>query len=155
MVFERHRIDRAIVVTLYDLEGFLSPLGYRHKKGENNKGFEAIAPNFVSFALGYPKEGEIPPEDVRPGRLDSTYEEYLGLCKEFVERCDPAQKELAQRIIKEILKQDAERKEKLGDQKDAYVKPLSVDNWWGKVVIALATAFEVELPQGTQVLTTI
>lgn len=153
MVFVRHSIDRAIVCTLYDLEGFLSPLGTRHEKGATNKGFEAIAPNFVSFALGYPKDQEIPQEDLRPGRLDSTYEEYLGLCKEFASKCDCAQKELAQRIVKEILKQDAERKEKLGDEKTPYVKPLSVDNWWGKVVIALATAFEVELPQGTQVLT--
>jgi hypothetical protein len=140
---------------LYDLEGFWSPLGYREEKGGSNKSFEAIASNFVYFALGYERDKEIPPEDVRPDRLGSTYEEFLGLCKEFAEKCDRFQKDLAQRIVKEILKQDKERKEKLGDQKTPYVKPLSVDNWWGKVVIALATAFEVELPKGTQVLMTL
>jgi hypothetical protein len=85
------------------------------------------------------------------GYWKSSFEDYLAMCKRLASECDLSQKEAIQLIVHEIVKQNKEMRAKVaaGTMKpSAYLQPLEKDNDWGKVVLALAEAFEVKL-EGT------
>jgi len=150
MPFLMANIDRAIVMTQYDLRGFAHPLGFRSKPGGSPKGFSAIPGNFVSFAAGFGKAGRPPTVDTYVSALDGSFDEYLAMCRELASDCELSQKEAIQLIVRDIVRQSEEYKAKVARgeaQPSSYLQPLEKDNSWGKTVLALAEAFEVSLEQ--------
>ena len=147
MPFSRANIDRAIVMTQYDLRGFAHPLGFR---SDSHKCFSAIPGNLVSFAIGNGKpDGDLDQDPNYVSFWESSYEDYLMMYKQFAANCEcVSQKEAVQLIIKDIVQKSRERKASVAageTEPSAYLKPLKKDNWWGKSVLALAEAFEVTI----------
>lgn len=136
-------IDRAIVMTQYDLRGFAHPLGVRLKNG-SPKYLDAATGNFVAFAAGVSKEGG--PTDA--GHVDffnSSYDDYLAMCQRLAADCDLSQREAIRLIVKEILHQHSEMTAAVAagnTEASPYLQPLSKDNRWGKAVLALMEAFK-------------
>jgi hypothetical protein len=150
MHFLTANIDRAIVMTQYDLRGFAHPLGFREKKG-SAKSLDATTGNFMAFAAGCGQHKE-PTDENYADYFDSLFEDYLAMCKRLVADCDESQKEAIQLIVQEIVKQRDEMAAEVAAGKreaSAYIKPLEKTNRWGKAVLALAEAFEVSLEQVT------
>jgi len=149
MPFLTANIDRAIVMTQYDLRGFAHPLGYRVKKKGSAKSLDATTCNLVAFAVGLGKEDteEITDDDY-VSALGSSFEDYLAMCKRLAEVCDMSQKEAIQIIIQDIVQQSEEMKAEVaaGTMKTSnYIQPMDKNNRWGKVVLALMEAFEVPI----------
>lgn len=141
-------IDRAIVMTQYDLRGFAHPLGFREEK-MNPKSLDAITANFVGSVFGISKD-----ESTDKSYVDyftGSFEEKLAMCRHFAEGCGcSSQKEATQLIIQEIVRQSEQMKAEVvsGDRKEsAYLKSLSKDNCWGGLILALAEVFEVPLEE--------
>ena len=68
--------------------------------------------------------------------------------------CDLSQREAIQLIIQDMLRQVQEIYAEIEAGKreaSAYIMAIDKNNYLGKVLISLATAFEVELPAGTMV----
>ncbi len=150
MAFLTANIDRAIVMTQYDLRGFSHPLGIRFKKGEDRKGSSFIPGNLIGFAAGFgkPEEDCKATDETYVSPFTCTYEECLTMCQQFASDCEASEKEAIQLIIQDIVAQSEEMKAKVtaGETEPSnYLKPLEKDNWWGKIVLALAEAFEVKL----------
>ena len=146
MSFSTANINAAIVMTQYDLRGFAHPIGFRCKP-KDTKALDATTGNFVGFAAGL-GGGEGLPDESYVGYGNSSFDDYLAMCKRLAADCNVAQKEAIQLIVQEILKQSEEVKAEVvaGErQADGYIKPLTKDNRWGKAVLALAEAFEVPL----------
>ncbi|OGN16781.1 MAG: hypothetical protein A3C88_00230 [Candidatus Yanofskybacteria bacterium RIFCSPHIGHO2_02_FULL_50_12] len=135
-------IDRAIVMTQYDLRGFAHPLGFRYEKFASAKCFSYIPGNFIGFAAGYAKTPQQPTIEYS---MNMPFEEQLEVCKKLRVSCEcRSQVEAIQLIVKEILEQH--KQYQILHPADSYVKLLQPDNYWGKPVLALAQAFEVEVP---------
>lgn len=150
MPFLRANIDRAIVMTQYDLRGFLHPLGFREPYKASPKSLHAIACNLAACAAGFGLRDEKPTVENFPDCFDTSYEEYLVMCKHFAEDCDTFQKEAIKLIVQEILKQSEEMKADIAEgtrEPSHYLQPLEKDNIWGKAVLSLIEAFEVSLPE--------
>lgn len=149
MNFLRANIDRAIVVTQYDLRGFSHPLYGRLEKGLRPKDLEAITANLVAAAAGFGQGDYSQSTDENyANSFESLYEDYLAMCQRLAKDCDLSQKEAIQLIVQEIVKQSEEMKAEVATGNrtpSAYLKPLEKSNRWGKVVLALAEAFEVKL----------
>ncbi|MBI5140465.1 MAG: hypothetical protein HZA94_03415 [Candidatus Vogelbacteria bacterium] len=148
MSFTRENIDRAIVFALYNLNGFLWPTGVRTPKGKDPKGFSFIPSNLVAFADGYFPDGNRNVYgEPHPNFMKCSFADYLALARRFARACDMFQIEAVRNILREVLKQDKERKNcgKGGSflSPSSYFHPLQRGNYWGKAVIALATAFRV------------
>lgn len=150
--FHRANVDRAIVMTQYDLRGFAHPIGVRFDK-PIPKYLDATTGNFVAFAAGL---GKSQPDDTRYDRyadyFESDYDDYLRMCKDLARSCDTSQKEAIQLIIHEILRQHRQLIEEVAAEEgktDPYLKPLSRDNRWGRAVLALAQTFEVAIEEET------
>jgi len=152
MNFRREKIDRAIIITQYDLRGFGHPIGFRVGKAQNAKCSSAIPFNFIAFAAGF---GE---KDVEQSTISAAYvsprngsfEQCLTMCQLLAADCDDSAKEAIKFLIKEIVQQDEEMKAKVaaGNKEidsAGYLRPLEKDNSWGKIVLALAEAFEVQI----------
>ncbi len=143
-------IDRAIVMTQYDLRGFSHPLGMRlHHK--HPKYLDAAIANFISFAADAGHDGtKTDPKFV--GYFDSSFKDYLAMCKRLAACCDGSEKEAIQLIVGEFIRQHKDMGAKIAsgkiDDKNGYLKPLVKTNRMGKAVIALATAFDVEVKTG-------
>lgn len=156
MSFLRANIDRAIVMTQFDLRAFGHPLGVRVKV--NPKYLDAITCNLVCFAAGLgesddPDDKEkrsAPTDEGYVSYFDSSYVDYLAMCKRLVEDCDLSQKEAIQLIVHEIVKKSEEFKDEItaGTREDSgWLQPLDKDNDWGRAVLALIEAFEVSIEQ--------
>ena len=146
MSFLCANIDRAIVMTQYDLRGFAHPLGFRVGYQSSAKSLDATTANLVDFAAGPIKDR--PTDEHYADYFESSYEDYLAMCQRLAEDCDRSQKEAIQLIVQEIFKQSEEMKAEVAAGKreaSGYLKPLEKNNRWGKVVLALAEAFEVKL----------
>jgi hypothetical protein len=144
LMFSHPTIDRSIVMAQYDLRGYTHPLGFRVKKGEDPKGFAFIPLNLIAFAWGKDDSCGV-------NLLNCTYEACLELCKRFVSACDLSEKEAIQLILFDIVEQSKEMKAKVeaGEAKPTgYLMPLEQTSWWGKNVLALAEAFEVDFEKG-------
>lgn len=147
MSFLRANIDRAIVMTQYDLRGFAHPLGFRVEKPDP-KYLDATTANFMEMAIGTLNKSEERTDDSHASYFDSSFEEYLVMCQRLAKDCDLSQKEAIQLIIREIVKQADEMKAEVtaGTRKaSGYLRPLEKGNRWGNAVLALAEAFEVTL----------
>ncbi len=146
MSFLTANIDRAIVMTQYDLRGFAHPLGFREDH-KNAKSLDAITGNFMAFAACC-GEDRMPTNEHYADYCNSSFEDYLAMCQRMAEGCDESEKEAIQLIVQEIVKQSEEMKAEVFAGKreaSAYLKPLEKSNRWGKAVLALAEAFEVKL----------
>ena len=146
MNFHRANIDRAIVMTQYDLRGFSRPAMTRLDYKESAKALDSTTSNFVAFAagLGLPT----PPTDERYTEYrDSSFDDYLAMCRRLVRDCDESQKEAIQLIVVEIVKQNREMTaEVAAGTRDAFgLQPLVKGNRWGNAVLALVEAFDVKL----------
>ncbi len=148
MSFDRANIDRAIVMTQYDLRGFLSPLGFRYKE-HTPKTLDATTCNLVAFAIGLGKDDKTQlTENDYVDYFTSTYDEYLAMCKRLVEVCDCSQKEAIQLIIQDIVRRSNQMKVEVADgdmEPSPYLLPLSKDNRWGRAICVLAEVFEVDI----------
>ena len=140
-MFKSDDINSSLVMALHDLDGFWHPLGFR-VTSFSNKLFLAIAPNLVGFAAGKWEEN---PDKV--DHVKSSYEEYLAFCQQFAQSCGVYQKDVVRQVIRKILEKAATRDPLYEGKPDGYCKPISKDNYWGKVVICLCLAFEVPLPE--------
>lgn len=137
-------IDRAIVLTQFDLRGFMHPLGFRIEE-KHPKYLEATTANLVAFAAGY-SGGKRPTVKPYVRFFDCTFEEYLDMCRKFAADCDLTQKEAIQLIVKEIVRQNRWMRAQIKNGKmkpSLYLHTLDKDNRWGRAVIALSIAFEV------------
>lgn len=140
-------IDRAIVMTQYDLRGFAHPLGLRiqHK---HPKYLDATIGNFMSFASHAGERERTDPKHV--DYFDSPFKDYLAMCRRLAECCDESEKEAIQLVIGEFIRQHADMTAEVAsgkiDDRGGYLKPLTKHNRMGKAVIALAMAFDVKLP---------
>lgn len=153
MPFLRANIDRAIVMTQYDLRGFAHPLGFREGHKSSAKSLDATTANLVAFAAGFGSEGSgdgSPTDEAYASYFKSSFEEYLAMCKRLAADCDLSQKEAIQLIVQEIVKQSEEMRAEVAAGKrepSPYLRPLEKGNPWGNAVLALAEAFEVSLEQ--------
>lgn len=139
-------IDRAIVITQYDLRGFYHPLGFRCSV-LTPKHLDAITNNFLFFAAGCGRD-KIPTVANLPDYHRAPYKDYLATCKKFVADCDLSQIEAIQLIILDIVKKNGEMRAKVdaGEMPSSpYLRSLDKDNHWGRAVLALVEAFNVEL----------
>lgn len=146
MSFLRANIDRAIVMTQYDLRGFAHPMGFRIEE-RSAKSLDTTTGNFMGFAAGC-GEGRTPTDEHYADYFESSYEDYLAMCQRLLKDCDGSQMEAIQLIVQEIVKQSEEMKaEVVAGKMEAsfYLHPLEKSNRWGKAVLALAKAFEVTL----------
>lgn len=146
MAFKRANIDRAIVMTQYDLRGFAHPLGFRVDHMASAKALDATTGNLVAFACGIRDEDGGAREYL--SYFDSCYSAYLEMCKALAEACDLSQKEAIQLLVQEIVRQHDQMvaEVKVGTREESpYLKPLEKGNRWGKAVLALVEAFEVDL----------
>lgn len=149
MSFLQQHIDRSIIVAQFDLRGYLHPLGFRMKNGEDNKGFTFLPANFVYFAAGNFGKGrdedgthEIPDLD------DGTYEEWLQVGKDLAAACDSYSHEAVQYLLKEVILQTDQRRaaaEQLKGPYAQYVPSMESSDYFGKVLLTLAEAFDVAI----------
>jgi hypothetical protein len=153
MPFLEANIDRAIVMTQYDLRGFGDPLGFRIGKGESAKCLDQTTGNFLAVAVGLGHKEESKPTDgayIGDFYFTSSFEDYLAMCNRLALACGPSQKEAIQLIVQEIVDQSKEMKAKVAAGKmrrSSYLQPLEKGNRWGKAVLALSEAFGVILDQ--------
>ena len=143
MPFLKSNIDRAIVLTKSDLwDGFLHPLGFRIENKWNAKYFVFIPRNLVDFSVGWDK----PTDETYVYCDNSSFEDYLKMCKQLASDCTCDQKEEIQKILEEIIARDQKMKLKAMAKEvelPQYLRPLNKENWFGKSVIALAQCFGV------------
>lgn len=147
MNFLTANIDRAIVMTQYDLRGFANPMGFREPHKSSAKSLNATTANLVDFAAGCGR-GRTPTDEHHADYFDSSYKDYLAMCKRLAKDCDLSQREAIQLIVQEIVKQSVEMKADVAAgirEATAYLKPLDKSNPWGRAVLALAKAFEVTI----------
>ncbi len=151
MSFLTANIDRAIVMTQFDLRGFVHPVFGRRKFMVSSKSLDATACNLMAFAAGI-GQGSSSTDDSYVSSTKSSFEGYLAMCKLVAESCDWSQREAIQLIILELVRQSEVMKAEVasGDREEsAYLQPLDKGNRWGKVVLALAEAFAEKLEQAT------
>ena len=138
--FNHSDIDRAIVMTQYDLRGFAHPIGTRMNYMESEKSFDATVFNFFSFMY-----------NSKPANFDywgGSYEKYLLECKEIFASCDESMKEAIQLIIKEMIKQHKKFTFQIQEGKRStagYIKPLNKENSQGRAILSLAEVFGVKV----------
>lgn len=149
MAYLTANIDRAIVLTQFELRGFMHPLGVRCGPYSNHKNFDALTANFVAIAAGLGDYGGRRPTDPTYKDLDRcTWEEARVMCRQLHADCDLSQREAIQFIVRELVKQNAEMRAEVAiGRKEAtvYLRPLDKNNVWGRIVLGLWEAFEVVL----------
>ncbi|QQG42741.1 MAG: hypothetical protein HYW15_00765 [Candidatus Giovannonibacteria bacterium] len=149
MPFLRENIDRAIVMTQYDLRGFAHPLGFR-MESKNSKNLDAITNNLAAIAAGFGHKERKHTDEAYADYFGSSFEDYLAMCQRLAKDCDSSEKEAIQLIVQEIIKQSEEMKAEVAAGKrrpSGYLQPLEKQNRWGKAVLALAEAFGVVFEQ--------
>lgn len=147
MNFLTANIDRAIVMTQYDLRGFANAFGFREEPLASAKSLDATTANFVAFAAGLGQRAR-PTDERFADYFKSSYRRYLAMCKRLAKDCDSSEKEAIRLIIRDIVNQNAKMRAEVAAGKrepSPYLLPLSKRNRWGKAVLALAAAFKVKL----------
>ena len=139
MEFLCANIDRAIVMTQYDLRGFADPMGFGRIQ-VTPKILDAITCNFMSFAAGNEAE------KIAIGYVSyfgAEFNEYLVMCKDLASECDGSQKEAIQFIYLEIARQNSALWSEVTSAKkpDGYLHKLEKGNHWGNAMIAVSNAF--------------
>ncbi len=146
MPFLKANIDRAIVITQFDLRGFWHPLGFRTPE-VSPKSLGAITWNLTAFAAHNGDDTSKPTDESFVESMSSPYVRYLIMCKRFAEDCDLSQKEAIQLIIQDILKTHAKltAETQAGVRNhSAYLEELDSSTIWGRNTLALMEAFEVQ-----------
>ncbi len=146
MPFFRPNIDRAIVMTQFDLRGFWHPLGIR-SDGVNPKNLAAITWNLAAGATRDSNESYIPDDGTVVRSMDAPFEDFLDMCQRLAEACDMSQKEAIQLIIQDILATHAKLTAEVnaGTRKASqYLEELDRTTQWGRNILALMEAFQVE-----------
>ena len=128
-MFDSAKINASLVGTLSHLALWDTP-----RRRIDNKTFEAVPCNLIYNAGG------------KLSQNTSSFIDYLDHCVEFARACHLDQRIVAQQALRKILQLTAERDPLYEGTSDLYCNPLSIENWWGKVVICLCLAFKVELP---------
>ncbi len=145
MEFLRASVDRAIVMTQYDLRGFGHPLGIRITK-KHPKYHLALMCNFMSFCCMSAEKGK--QIDGALHYTESTFEQYRSMCKELATFCEGSEKEAIQLIIKAMARQHMmfRRQIRAGRlEENRYFAPVVKTTITGKVLLSLAEAFGVSL----------
>jgi hypothetical protein len=145
--FLTQNIDRAIVMTQYDLRGFAHPLGFREDYMKSAKSLVATTGNLMAFAANCGRDRKRT-DRYYANYFTSSFKSYLAMCQRLVRDCDDSEKEAIQLIVQEIVRQSKEMKAEVATgerEASEYLKPLKKSNYWGKAVLALAMAFEVKL----------
>lgn len=143
-LFEYSKIDRAIVMTQFDMRGFAHPLGVRFQSDKNSW---YILINFISICRSaYDEMYPVVMPDLDTSKC--SYEELLNLCRKLAGDCDCSEHEAIQLIINDIVTDSDKRKQEVAEgirKPSSYIAPLAKDNVWGKIVLALAEAFNVKI----------
>ena len=145
--FLTQNIDRAIVMTQFDLRGFLHPFGFRIKGRPCTKYLLAIPSNMVAFAAGLGRKDSPPTDDLYVDSFEASYEIYLSMCKRLASCCDLSQKEAIQIIVKDVVAQAEELRGNIEDPQRLPLLALNKETRWGRVVLSLIDAFEVQLEE--------
>ncbi len=151
MPFQRANIDRAIVMTQYDLRGFSHPLGIRLDK-PTPKYLDAITCNFIAMAAGLMNE----PNSV--GTVDDfvdyfgegSFEDFVSLYQKLAKDCTGDEKEAIVLIFDDIVKMNEKLHAEVASgarEPSPYLQPLEKENRWGRTVLAFRKAFEPEPEQ--------
>ncbi len=101
-----------------------------------------IAPYIPWSAATYGKTGRT--VDVK----DGSFEDFLAMCREFTECCSYHQRIEMRLILKEARRQSEEMITEVESGKreiSPFLFPLTKENWWGKSLLALAEAFQMDL----------
>ncbi len=149
-VFLTANIDRAIVMTQYDLRGFAHPLGFREKPKSSAKSLWCITGNLLAFAADAGHGAPTDPNFICYFDDVFEFEAYLAMCQRLAEHCDESEKEAIQLIIQDIVKQTLEMKLEVtkGTRKPSkYLASLDKNSRWGRAILALAEAFHVDLQE--------
>lgn len=150
MAYLTRNIDRAIVLTQYDLRGFAHPIGARRKGLVSPKNLDAITGNLTACAAGFSGEegAQSTDESWVSYWEENTFEDLLTMYQRLHEDCDLSQREAIQLIVLEIVRKSVELKAEVASgerRQSSYLQPLDKTNRWGAAILALAEAFEVEL----------
>ncbi len=97
-------------------------------------------------------ESQKPTDDSYVESNESSFDDYLAMCKRAAKDVDFYQKASIQAIVKDMLRRVEELNVQIlaGEiEPTPYLKPIEKSNYLGKTLIALAEAFEVELPAST------
>lgn len=137
--FATAEIDRAIVLALYDLNGYESWFGGRNY---SNKRFSMIPGDLVLVAAGYSRGDRQPAVRISIDPLSDNTRKFRLVCKQFAGACDYKQKEIIREIIKRL---ELGMEERRNNDPNVYTPELSKLNYWGKVMLCLAEAFWVVL----------
>ena len=79
----------------------------------------------------------------------SSFKDYVAMCKSMAKFCDASEKEAIKFIVLEMVAQNREMRQKLeiGEMKGApYLEEIIEDTVTGKIILSLAEAFEIEIP---------
>lgn len=152
MNFFTANIDRAIVMTQYNIYGYAHSLRLFFQDNtfyvaKSPKNLDETTGNFMAFAAGF-NMGRMPTDEHYVDYFKSSYDDYLAMCKRLHKDCDGSEEAAIQFIILNIIKQSEEMKSEVAAGKmeaSTFLKPLEKSNHWGKAVLALAEAFELKL----------
>jgi len=137
-------IDRAIVMTQYDLRGFSHPAFGRLEKMDPKSLFQ-LTGNLVAFAAM--SDDRVPTDgSYATYRSDASFEERLNMCQLLAVYCEDSRRAAIQLIVKEIIAQSKTMKAEVAAgtrEATGYLQPLDKSNCWGMTVLALAEAFGV------------
>jgi len=142
-------IDRAIVMTQYDLRGFSHPLGVRMTE-PSPKFLDATTHNFVAFAAHAGESG--PTDDSWFQEADRPFEDYLRMCQRLFDDCDASEREAIKLIVEEIVRQYRELVSgalEKGEGLPYLPQQLDQSSHWGRLVLALVETFEVEVGEAS------
>jgi hypothetical protein len=153
-------IDRAIIETQAVLLKFIDTLRLRlpsdHPRFAHPSHLYALIDKLMAVAANaWPNKNGTDPDLIRCFHRCS-FENYLAMCKRLAACCDEYEKELIQLIAREIilLHQSWDIKVAAGEIQEfaGYnsLKPLTTRNCHGKIIVALARAFDVEVPSAAR-----
>ncbi len=161
--FLSENINDAILLSQYDMRGYVHPLGFR-MNGIEAKGLSYLPVNLIQFSAGWGKKddsGNKLEPTIAPDLLfyyneeNLTYEKILALCQKFVSECNRYQKEAIQFLLKDVLNKTAELKAEAEskNERTAYIRPLDQSNNWGKIMLGLMEAFDVKVDEPVAIIT--
>ena len=161
--FLSENINNAILLSQYDMRGYVHPLGCR-MNGIEAESLSYLPVNLILFSAGCGKKdnsgNELEPT-IAPDLLfycdeDSlTYEKIFILCQKFALECNNFQKEAIQFLLKDVLNKTEELKTiaKSKNERIADIRPLDQSNNWGKIMLGLMEAFDVQADKPIAIIT--
>lgn len=148
MAYRTQDIDRGIVMTQANLQGFFHPTGIRFKPGMA-KGLWYTTMNLPVYMAGANEhDPEVDDTYVSVSSSDVPYNKRVEMAKAMAEACDAPQVEAIENILDTITNEmDTLRKlRNVGeyDGPEVYVCELTTVNLWGATVLALYEGFDEE-----------